>query len=1319
MFENQNLSTVETTPHGKNRLNRIIVSNSYAGHHIGVLPLGGNIALAGGNGNGKTTLLNLIALFMGASPYPDIWNTAEKWKYFLGGPNKLIAYEYLKQDGPRLAILFSESNNGVGGLNTRWVILNSGYQRDLFVRKESDGTEKFNTIDEVIQLARLRDIPHTSKLTAGEYEKVISGHRALLRLGSERKLKEYAKKYSLNNFGEDQGLYGVARLQLNATNSKLDFNTLLKLVVQQAADNIAGDSDKKGSVETETSKDLVITPNLPHYSDLSVATKRFEAWNIMQKEVGGLDALTNKAVEITSSKESFKEHIASSIALEASIGNRLSLTETKLQKLQEEYDSAQRAKSALLQQYTESINALESKKDDIQNRISKLNIEKNNYENGRRGEAEHPPISEMVTFVKKSSGISNQLSEQLSLITKLEIAAQNKDTEIQELIKPLDAQIASLKEGYSTLQIQCSADEIELRKQFDEDLQQARSLADTRVDAARSAYTDNRNALKSSIDEIEQSLSAMDEKMHSLFKKEYKDEEISRLHNLLNQQTDGKKSIQDKIKDLTTKGDKIGSEVQALQTAVHKSREALEGLKKDKAAWEDKLTEINEKLAPDNLLSFLRSPESCSLYKENSDLLLKVINPDLLSRRDLKPFWDEEDGSNTLSRLVIDSSVIGDVDNALHENLLEEQRAINAKLQDVRQEISQTESSIRKDTQALQNKEQDYLANQSSIQTIQSDLNIAEQEISKTLEKINSYFNTLATELENQRKELNGKKSTLSKQQDNCHNEFLEAERVIFGERDTTLATLASGLEKSLKSIKDALVQYASNMNVRIAEINAEKESIESGASSERTQLKKAYEQLAVLQQTHAQVKKYEDLIYEYNQFMSDKYTPKYSQYSKDIDDINRKISGIKRDKDSAIEEHQRSINSLNVQIRTLETEKNQHNRTFSTLSNKLEGAINFAIENEFVAGSLKGERPSPSSDDEYRLYDTDALINQLSSWLSGLRKIQTSYNDSVSAVQKELKKMELAVFAAADAQELNIRRSEEGLFEGDDVYSSLHKTLSDPAISLNNKVVAVRNYYHSDHEALKSSLFVQITSCIENARKFLENLDILKNNVKKVIKNLNSRLAESSEDIKTSKINAIEVDVDTDGIRRKNWYDILSNLCKLTENGIKESSMQEVVNNLNVLSVLMKSSGASSAVEFRASRDMSFKISFFEDNRGEVRSSSGNSNPSSTGNTFLAKAVIYATFIDMISNSCSAELKLCLDEASVLDSQNMEAVVKVLKNKNLTLVTSAPPSSFNDYVAPYFDTFIVCDNQDKTFSWLVVGADDYLDEYSHDSNLI
>ena len=178
-------------------LNRIILINT---HMTGVveLNLDGHTNICGTNASGKTTLQRLIPVFYGEYPsrvVPATRDSFEKW--YLPQLNSYIIYEYKRgdenedtADATICQVVLTSSGKGVD-----YRIINKSFNIEDYLTLTVTGEQHAIAPTELVKNVKRDGVLCTRKLNTKEFKAVIQNDRSIL--GSSRDLTGFARLFSL------------------------------------------------------------------------------------------------------------------------------------------------------------------------------------------------------------------------------------------------------------------------------------------------------------------------------------------------------------------------------------------------------------------------------------------------------------------------------------------------------------------------------------------------------------------------------------------------------------------------------------------------------------------------------------------------------------------------------------------------------------------------------------------------------------------------------------------------------------------------------------------------------------------------------------------------------------------------------------------------------------------------------------------------------------------------------------------------------------------------------------------------------------------
>lgn len=181
-------------------LKRIILLNTHISGKLVELKLEGHAALCGTNGVGKTSLLKLIPFFYGAESSKLCPHVAGKDTFtdrYLPSDKSFIVFEYATESGMRCVAVYRHSSN----TKPAYRFIGEGFSPSMFMHDSEDGTR--NVISNKELARRLIDlrIPHEKRQieTIQEYRSVLLNHKTAFESSPNgRDLRSMVNLYSLS-----------------------------------------------------------------------------------------------------------------------------------------------------------------------------------------------------------------------------------------------------------------------------------------------------------------------------------------------------------------------------------------------------------------------------------------------------------------------------------------------------------------------------------------------------------------------------------------------------------------------------------------------------------------------------------------------------------------------------------------------------------------------------------------------------------------------------------------------------------------------------------------------------------------------------------------------------------------------------------------------------------------------------------------------------------------------------------------------------------------------------------------------------------------
>jgi hypothetical protein len=222
------------------KLDALILIDSYSEGRIVELPLDGGVVITGRNGRGKTTLLQLIPIFFGASPNEIVPSKANRLDFdalYLPRVTSYVIYAYRRGSDARMVVLHAPKAEGG---RRRYRFVRSAYRQDLFLL---DGGSRILQAPELRRHFHMMNVDHSVSLSSvEEYRSIIQG-----RSRSGKDAQNHRKLVADYAFvGAGHHLTHIDKIVAGMFLRRTDFGDLKKMVVSCVADDsTSGSPDKE------------------------------------------------------------------------------------------------------------------------------------------------------------------------------------------------------------------------------------------------------------------------------------------------------------------------------------------------------------------------------------------------------------------------------------------------------------------------------------------------------------------------------------------------------------------------------------------------------------------------------------------------------------------------------------------------------------------------------------------------------------------------------------------------------------------------------------------------------------------------------------------------------------------------------------------------------------------------------------------------------------------------------------------------------------------------------------------------------------------
>lgn len=757
-------------------LNRIILINT---HMTGVveLNLDGHTNICGTNASGKTTLQRLIPVFYGEYPsrvVPATRDSFEKW--YLPQLNSYIIYEYKRgdenedtTDATICQVVLTSSGKGVD-----YRIINKSFNIEDYLTSTVTGEQHAIAPTELVKNIKRDGVLCTRKLNTKEFKAVIQNDRSIL--GSSRDLTGFARLFSLCE--HNKNLRHIEKLA-KAVHSKEGKMETIKAMV-------AAILEEDG-----------ITPG-----ETKLSPTKIDEWIRECKLIKGFDEIRPEYVKLEQAHSDFNQINHRLAELKHQLGldiSRLAADKVELEALIEQ---AKFDLNHIEQTWAEQRDGLNQSysaaKSDVDNYESKLDKVEEEYDKWQ-----DKNIDTLKDNLEQLPRWQSELSSAESRLTLL--TDQHQDIESR-----FNKQLLDIKERNEQEREAYAGQKDELKERRIEHL----AAQNSQLSELSSRFAQERSALEGDFKgqqfEIEADIKQLSTLLRSVGYTQQEQQQLDMLESAIIEATELEDVARSKLRQ-------ANDDLHALKTKRQNVDAALQQARKKVSEKQQRVTDVNAMLYPGqgSLLEFLRLEQPG--WEEN---LGKVINPALLNRTDLNPTVSEQGNTSfsgvelDLAKLTIDESCANESElqdllseaEAQLELAMAEQDDIEAQLMELSSQVRNAELSLAKAQTETNNTE----ANRKRATQDKAEAN---QEFQNALRERKQHYQK---QVAKRQSDL----ATLQSQRDEAVEDLLDQQREAEMELKTHWQTLINEVEQQIAQVESHLAQCQSQLKTEIKQLD-------------------------------------------------------------------------------------------------------------------------------------------------------------------------------------------------------------------------------------------------------------------------------------------------------------------------------------------------------------------------------------------------------------------------------------------------------------------------------------------------------------------
>lgn len=709
-------------------LHRIILIDT---HLPGVveLKLNGHTNICGTNASGKTTLQRLIPVFYGEYPsrvVPSTRDSFEKW--YLPRGSSFIIYEYARNEEDLCQAVLASSGNGV---NYRFIA--KPFNLDDYLYKNKSGEHASVSMNELARSLKRADVMVTNLLNTKEFRAVLQNDRGVLNTcANSRELLGYARLFSL--CAEANHLRHIEKLA-KAVHSKEGKMETIKAMVAAILEE-DGVQPPSSSLSRNRVEDWIRECHL---------IKEFDA---IRPEFAKLEQadhqLQQSEKRLSELKQQFSydlNHLAASI-----LKAQGQLDETLLQMKKQDADW-----TTLRDELNQKLSAANADCDKYTKDLEKVELEFDNWQS--------QDIDTLQKNVQQLPQWQNELEVIDSRYNLLTEKHQDIESAHNKRLAELSEKLTQELEGYG-----------EQKQLLQDKLAQQTAEEQRKLQQIKLDYQQQGNQVEIEYAQQLHELKVQQAELSAAIKNagysEFEQSQVDLLDASIREKSIAEDSGREQL-------NKVRQAYQLSLTQRQQANSELEAIRREFLRCQAEEDKVEKLLYPgeNSLLEFLRKE-----FQDWESTLGKVIHPDLLSHKDLKPQRQEDSAS--LYGLSLDLSVLQTPEYAQSEQRLQQQlQQAQQQSSAVLEQQNTAEQALLAASEAVRNAELQQARAESEVRTLAANRKRAQQD-KETLQQ--EYQQALAERKQRDKKclaELQSAQQTCQLQQSEALQEIKDQQR--------------------------------------------------------------------------------------------------------------------------------------------------------------------------------------------------------------------------------------------------------------------------------------------------------------------------------------------------------------------------------------------------------------------------------------------------------------------------------------------------------------------------------------------------------------
>ncbi|MFT6734641.1 MAG: hypothetical protein ACJAS9_002843 [Polaribacter sp.] len=1180
-------------------LNRIIAIDNLSRGQFVIINTNGHTNFDGRNKSGKTTTLKLALLFYGVKG-SDLAKAKGKVtqgfvNYYLPNPSSYLVYEYVRGNEINCVICSSTENS------VRYQFLSGTFDKNIFLLDDLNGKS-------IVQNNALRtnadrfERELSPKLSPETYRSIIQSNKPYrLKTSDSESIRKWRPRYSFPTQGDsidniDRVLIGIFRgkVSMDAVRS-----TLTNILVEEGA----------------------IPDQLLSLNNHSI---EINDWMAERKAWLAIDRQKPKNIELTKAaitQQGYCDDISGLLYVVSKMQNQLDIEQEsinkKIQELTVQQDDTNQSLVDFDTKDRLATNELEDTFNKVLREIANLLELKDDFESPSE---KYLPVAELQALFEQVDSLEYQSKKTKEHYDKISSGVSNINETFEKQRSELETTISNI-----SLNLANSTRGFKDQNQIDKDnVVGSFGLKLKSLNDQFSLESEGLNKKERSV--VGEEAQLKERLLNPVLKPELKEQ----LEQLKREHVQSSKNLSEAQSELLNETNVFNE----LKDALKKKLVEFNRLSVRKQEQIDQQVVLKSRIEDGTLFNYLRDT-----VPNFEDTLGKVINPELLLRKNLKPEFNE--GESSLYGLKIDLSQIESKGFGNVQSIIEEIQELDKHIADLEAQIVEVKLEAKILSNKCDAKEHDVARvgleakqEQAFNEQLEADIQDKNTQAELWLKEHVGGIEEALSKCQSNLRVLIGQKKELS----DLHQKNVEK---LDAEKQTSLDLIEGKLSEQETAASTVAEEKLAELRLQIDKsIESENKAIrENGFSDDDiNKSKQAYKRA---QQQHERASAAGIRVRRYNKFLSSEWV-KHPKLTEDKTKAEHALADQRR----LSQEKRSGFELKQSQIGTALVESNEVNVLIATELKELRLMVEL--------GQTLNIETYEAYSSRYVNYDVERLKLALDKLVEQLEETQQSGKDTFNQLQK--------VF-------IRVQRTHPARFFEKMREEVLEKV--EPENLWIKAAIEIRNYFNEDHLSQESLLRSNYTVVAESISNFSTSVKEADKQLSAKGRQLTTKIGQVSNPFES--MGQIDIKVSS-RLKTLAYFSSLEDFAKAHNRWkyqqLNELPGDELISKLtNLVSLLNTHKPVIDIAKY-----FEFTVDYMD---GETHKMATNDQEiaelSSNGLTYLIIVSIYIGLINLMRSDTNVKLAFCVDEFDKIDSENSMLLIKLFDEQGIRILSAQP----------------------------------------------